>query len=418
MSLEWPKPQSRLHEAEPAAVPVVEPRRAEGEIRPRLDPGVGADLAVGDRPGAGHELVRRSGRVVGGDGVVQERLVRVREQRPEVLGADPAREEVVVVGREAHHRQDLAGLGVHRDHDAALDAGFLHAPLERLLGVLLLLGVDRQAERAAGLCVVDRLEDLERPAGCVLFDALGAIHAAERFLVVRLEAGLAHQVVGQVALRLQRLDLLGGHGPRVAEELREQRALGVLAACLDGDLDTGQLEAGLGDQARRLLRDVLGDPDSVESRSRVAVDRHVDVDDRFPGQRGQPGDDLVATVLRQVGGPDLDRERRDVRDEHGTRSVVDQASRGRDGLQRRPVALGERRELATVDDLEVEQTGGQRAEGDDDREPEDQEPGQRARAGLTAVQVAVAHQSTRSSSTYRSWRAMASGPTRTAITAS
>src|SRR4029079_8645606 len=79
---------------EAAVVPVIEARRAERQVRPRLDPRARGDLVVGERAGAGDELVRRARRVVRLDRVVDQGLVRVRQQRVVVLVADATGEQV------------------------------------------------------------------------------------------------------------------------------------------------------------------------------------------------------------------------------------------------------------------------------------------------------------------------------------
>ena len=63
---------------EAAVVPVVERVDAEREVARRADLRARRDLLVGERAGAGHELVGRAGRVVRLDRVVEQRLVRVR----------------------------------------------------------------------------------------------------------------------------------------------------------------------------------------------------------------------------------------------------------------------------------------------------------------------------------------------------
>ena len=143
------------------------------------------------------------------DRVVEQRLVLVLEQFRVIGRADAPGEPIVVVGRQAHHREDLAGLGVHRDHDAARHPDLLHRPLQGLLRVPLRLGVDRQREGRARLGVLDRLEGLRAAAGGVARHALGAVRAAELRLVLGLEADLPEQVVGLVALRAKVGQLLG-----------------------------------------------------------------------------------------------------------------------------------------------------------------------------------------------------------------
>ncbi len=200
-------------------VPLPELRPAQQEVGTGVDEARGRDLAVGKGAAPADELVGRSGRVVGLDGVVQERLVLVVEELAVILGADPRRERVVVIGREADHREDLAGLRVHHDDDTALEAGGAHAPLEGSLGVLLLLDVDRQLQRVARLLLARGLEDLELAARRVALHRLAPVDAPQRGLVVGLDPGLSDEIVGKVPLLRERLELTGRHGPRVAEQL-------------------------------------------------------------------------------------------------------------------------------------------------------------------------------------------------------
>jgi hypothetical protein len=143
------------------------------------------------------------------DRVVEQRLVLVLEQLRVIGRADSPGEPIVVVGRQAHHRQDLAGLGVHRDHDAPCHPDLLHRPFQGLLGVPLRLRVDRQREGRARLGVLDGLEGLRSTTGRVAGHALGAVGAAELCLVLGLETNLSEQVVGLVALRAKVGQLLG-----------------------------------------------------------------------------------------------------------------------------------------------------------------------------------------------------------------
>jgi hypothetical protein len=158
-------------------------------------------------------------------GVVGQRLVRVLDELLEVGVADPAREVVVVVRRQADHRDDLAGLRVHHDHDAALHADRLHRPLEGLLGLLLLGDVDRELQRIPGLGLADGPEDVATPARCALGDAFEAVDATEVGFVLRFDPGLAKPVIGQVAAVAELDELLRRHRPRVAEDLGHERTL-------------------------------------------------------------------------------------------------------------------------------------------------------------------------------------------------
>src|SRR5438034_798946 len=94
--------------AEAAAVPVVEPRSAQGQIGPCYEPGGRSDLAVGEGTGPGDELVGRARSVLCLDSVVRQRLVWVVGEGPEAGHADPRSERVVVVSRQAYEGEHLA----------------------------------------------------------------------------------------------------------------------------------------------------------------------------------------------------------------------------------------------------------------------------------------------------------------------
>ena len=121
-------PAVDVAQAEADVVPVVEPRPAEGQEAAGPELRLRGDLLVGEAAGAGDELEGRARWEVALHGVVRERLVLVVDERREVLHRDPAREQVVVVARQADHREDLAGLRVHHDEHAALQAGRAACP--------------------------------------------------------------------------------------------------------------------------------------------------------------------------------------------------------------------------------------------------------------------------------------------------
>ena len=404
---------------ETLVVPVVEPGRAERQVAARLDLGLVGDLLVGEHAGPGHELVRRAGRVVGLDRVVGQRLVGVVEQLLVGGVADAPCEDVVVVGRQAHQREDLAGLRVHGDHDAALDPDLLHRPFQGLLGVLLLVRVDREGERVARSGLRDGLEDLHLPAGPI--DARRSGCRRSRAAPSRIAASMPRPCragrPGGSPSSFRVLSCSPETGPVYP---RSWDISGPSVYCRRASTSTstpGRSTVGLGDEACRLLVDVAGDPDEVEGRARVPVDRGVDVGGGHAEQRGQSIDDDGPLVDRQVRGPQLDDERRDVRDERAAVPVVDQPARRLDGLEDGPILRGERRQAATVDDLEVEQARRQAADGEDDDEAEGEEARQRS-DGLRAVVEEGRHQSIRSTSARRSWIEMTSGPIRAARTVS
>ena len=317
---------------EAAPVPVVEPRAAQGQVASGQELGSGADLAIRQAPGPGHQLVRGSGWIVRLDGVIEERLVGIVDEGLVVPGADAPGELVVVVGRETDQGQDFAGLRVHDDHHAPLESHLGHRPLQCLLGVFLLLGVDGQGQRVAGAGLADRLQHLRPPTGRIALDSLATICPAQLGFIGGLHAGLADQIVREIAPGLEIGQLLGRDRSGVAQDLGHQWTISVLAAGLDSDLHAGKLERGLRDQPRRALLDVARDAHEVEVRARIRVDRGLDVGYIHVEQGGQPFHDLQPLRLRKIRRPQLDNERRDVGDEDPTSSVVDQAARRRDRL--------------------------------------------------------------------------------------
>jgi hypothetical protein len=349
--------------------------------------------------------------------VIQEGLVRVVEQLGVVGVADAAGELVVVVCRQADQGEDLAGLRVHHDDDATLDPDRLHRPDHRRLCVALLLGVDRECQRVTWLWLRDRLQDLGLATGGVLLDALTPVDASQLRLVLGLDPDLAEKIIGEIPVGLELGELITGDGTGVAEDLRHQGAVGVLAPRLDGHLDTGQVSTGFGDQASGALVDVGGDPDEVECRTRIAVDRRVDISWGHPEKCRKPLDDDRTLVERQIRGAKLDHEGGHVRDECSAVPIIDQPPWRHDRLEHRLVVCCERGQTSAIDDLKVEEAGGQAADGDDDDEDEGDEAGQTPNR-LRAVVEEGAHQSNRSDSARRSWMEIASGPISAARTVS
>ena len=411
-------PAVDVAQAEALVVPVVEPRPAEGQEAAGLELGGRGDLLVGEPAGAGDELEGRARWEVALHGLVRERLVLVVDERLEVLRRDPAREQVVVVARQADHRENLAGLRVHHEEHAALQAGRAHAPLERRGGFLLDRPVDRQRERRPGHGLLGRPQHLDVAAGRVALDELLPVRAAQLRLERRLDAGLADQVVGQVALRLQAGEGAAVDGPGVAEDVREQRAVRVFASRLDVDVDAGEVVDGLGDDARDVLGHVLRDAHGVEARTRRRVERRQD-HRRIQLEQGPKAlRDLGAAAEREVGGHDLHGPRRDVAHEQPALAVVDQPTRRRDRLRDRPVRLGPRGVHLPALDLEVGEPRPEDAEHEHHHDPEGQEPDGTAITLPVRREQALVHQATRSTSRRRAAMATASGPKMAARTTS
>ena len=290
-------------------------------------------------------------------------MVRVVDEGRVGLRGDALLEGVVVVGGQTDHREDLAGLGVHHDDHPLLEPRRLQPPLQRGLRLLLHLQVDRELQRVARLRLLQRGQHLDGAAGGVALHLLDAVGPAQLRLVLRLEPRLADQVVRQVPLGLECLELRCVDRRGVAEHLRQQRAVRVLAPRVDHDLDPGQLEMILRDQLRRGLGHVRRDLDAVEDRARVGVDGLVDLRGRQMEELREAADDVRPLRKGQVGGNDLDRERGHVLDQWSPGPVDDDPARRLDRLERGHVRVGLRAVLGALGDLEIGQADRERTRG-------------------------------------------------------
>ncbi len=142
------------------------------------------------------------------------------------LALMPARELVVVVGRQGDHRQDLAGLRVHHDRDALAHPGGLHPHCERIGRHALDLSIDREHQVLAGDCACESVSSTFAlaPAG-VPSDELRPVRAAQLGLERSLDPVRSDHVVAQVAPAAELGELRGGDGSGVPEDVRQQRAI-------------------------------------------------------------------------------------------------------------------------------------------------------------------------------------------------
>jgi hypothetical protein len=164
---------------------------------------------------------------------------------------------------------------------------------------------------------------------------------------------------------------LGRDRAGVAQDVRQQRAVAVLAPLLDGHVNAGQLAALLLDDARHVTGHVRRYADVLEALAGVAVDRLDYVRGRHFEQRREPGDHRVALSKGQVARPHAHHVRRYVDGNRSTGTVVDQASRCSDGLLEIAPLLGQAGVVATVDDLQVEKACRQESDNEDDDQSED-----------------------------------------------
>ena len=254
------------------------------------------------------------------------------------LQRDAAGVDGRLVRRRRRHREDGAVVRVHRDDRAAARRPLavrlreMDAVRERPLRRLLELQVERQPQRMARLRDGRLLQLAARPSERVDVHPRRAGDAAEIRVVGGLDAGLADHVAGLVALLRQRLQLLRGDLADVAEHLRRQRPVRVVADVRRRRLDAGELRRVLGEVVHhRVLRRLPQD----DRRHRIALmhlDRGGDLVQRNVRHTRERAELVVAVdvVLRQVGRPELDGGGGGVRDEHVPVPVEDDAARSLD----------------------------------------------------------------------------------------
>ena len=254
---------------------------------------------------AGDQLVRRARWVDVGDRMVAQRPIRIGEVDVEVLDADASREPVVVVGRQRHHRQDLARLRVHDDRHALADVRHLHAPDEGPGREALDLRVDGQHEVRAGLWLLRGLDHLELATGRVPFDELCPVRAAQLLLERGLDPGLADHVVAQIAVLREGGELVTADRPGVADDVRQQRAVHlpglvrVRAHRLHLDDDARQPLRFLADDQRDLARHATDDRHELVRRALERVEPAAQLPQ--PGI-GEARDASRAPAVRSVSG--------------------------------------------------------------------------------------------------------------------
>ena len=242
-----------------------------------------------------------------------------------------------VVGRGRRHRENGAVLGIEGDDRAAACVPLLvrlremDAVLQRLLRGLLELQVDGEADVVARLRDRRRLETAARPAERVDVHACASCHTAQVRVVRRLHPALADLVAGAIALLQATRQLGRGDFPDVAEHLRRERVVRVVADERAPRRDARELRRVLVQiedhrVARRLAHghrrdEVVGGAPRFDARGDL-VQRHA----RELRDRAQLG--IAGRVhLRQVGRPQQDRGGGRVRHERHAGAVEDLAAR-------------------------------------------------------------------------------------------
>ncbi|MCW0449357.1 hypothetical protein NB706_002191 [Xanthomonas sacchari] len=269
--------------------------------------------------GQAHErLDGGTGRHAAQHQAVELRPRRIAVERLEVGVGNAVDEQVGVVGRQADHRQDLAGARIDGDGRALVVA-------ERGDHGALQVGVDGQAQVGAGLRR-HPADGADRAALHVGLDLLVADLAAQLLLVIALQPGLADVGQRRVALA-QRLQVLLVDAADVADDVREQVAVGVVPGQVGFQLHAREAPAVHREARPLLLADTQLQSDRAEAAAGLA--RGLETLDVFRRQR----DDLAQLGQQRVHVGDLVRghvepERGDVLGQQAAVAVVDHAAPG------------------------------------------------------------------------------------------
>ena len=192
-----------------------------------------------DRSDRRDRLPRRARRIRPCEHAVDARIVLLRRslvRQPrgrQRLRRHVAGEDGRLVRRRRRHREDGAVPRIERDDRAAARSPLalcLRGPnpvVERALGRLLQVEVDRQPQRVTGSRGVSDGQVAHRMAARVDAHARLPVVAAQVAVVLRLDADLADHVPRLVALHV--LQLLRGNLAHVPENLRGERLVWVMA---------------------------------------------------------------------------------------------------------------------------------------------------------------------------------------------
>ncbi len=313
---------------------------------------------------------------------VELRPRRVVVQRLEIGMRDAVDEQVGVVRRQADHRQHFTGARVHRHRRTFLVTEGGH---QRALQV----GIDGQAQVGAGL----RGHPADGTDGAALhvgLDLLVADLAAQLLLVIALQARLADVGQRRVALT-EDLQVLVVHAADVADDVREQVAVGVAAGQVGFQLHAGETPAVHGEARHFLIGHAQLEGDRQELAARLArlVERfqlfRADADDlRQPVQGGVHVLDLVRGHIQAEG--------RHVLGQQAAVAVVDHAAPGHDRPRLDAVGLRARGVDVVVQHLQLEVPAAQAQQADQHAEEAQRQPQLQAHiAGHRAVEVQPLH---------------------------
>ena len=187
--------------------------------------------------------------------------------------------------------------------------------------------IDRQLDGVPGLGTAAELERAARAAGGVHADLREARSSAKELVGHRLDTRLADLVARPVPLAGQRLELSGRHLADVAEQLRRDRLVRVVAQIGLDDLDAGEVDLVLLEVRDLVVAHGDLDGDGVDWVVLARVDVGGELVHRDIEDSREPADLGIAPVLRQVADPELDCRAGSVVDDHGPVAVENRAAR-------------------------------------------------------------------------------------------
>ena len=185
----------QIHPPMPPPHPTAERAAAGLQAAGTIHVGVGRDDAGFERSQRHHGLQCRARGIAALQDPVGQRLQRVVQQRPPLVGQDTARKEVRVERRAADGGQDGSRTDVEHDQRAL---GVAH----RLLGPLLQAQVEGQADVVAGVGF-DLVQDAQFASRGIDFDLLGAGPPAQQVLPGLLQTPLADDVPAPILVGIR-----------------------------------------------------------------------------------------------------------------------------------------------------------------------------------------------------------------------
>ena len=301
-------------------------------------------------------LERRAGRIGALDGAIEQRVSPVHGEFLPAGERNAARELVGVEARPAHHGENRTVARIHDNGGPVGDVG--HRLLEGALGD----EIDRERDIVAGLGQTRRpfAQRRDAPAHGVDDHELGAVLAAQHFLVLALDPGLANQVAEPVAGFQPLRQLLLIDLARVPQQLRTERAPRVAPDRRDLNVHARQVRAHLLDGGHDRvgcvapkhggLAGAVGLVDAAADGQRVVQYQRRDPPEPV-GVDLRPG---ARDALRRHGTEDDVKARLVVRQQPSV-AIANRSARRPQHIQSNAVLLSQALELVMLDDLQPQQ---------------------------------------------------------------